>query len=58
MGYINSKRKTIRILRHPLWNDEHPEWIAAAGAAQTEYPGYQVDSVNPFMVLRRSGDCV
>lgn len=57
-GYVNSGRKTIRILRHPLWNNEHPEWIAAVTAAQTQYPNYQVDSVNPFMVLRRPGDCV
>lgn len=58
-GYVNSGRKTIRILRHPLWNDDHPEWIAAKTAAQTQYPDYQnVEPANPFMVLRRPGDCV
>jgi hypothetical protein len=60
VGYVhqNSRRRTIRILRHPLWNDTHPEWIAGVTAARSQYPGYQVDSANPFMVLRRPGDCV
>jgi hypothetical protein len=46
-GYVhqNRQRRTIRILRHPLWNDNH------------QYPGYQVEAANPFMALRRSGDC-
>lgn len=60
VGYVhqNSKRRTIRILRHPLWNDRHPDWKAAVAAAQGQYPNYRVESANPFMVLRRPGDCV
>ncbi|MFB2880682.1 DEAD/DEAH box helicase [Floridanema aerugineum] len=59
-GYVhqNQQRRTIRILRHPLWNDDHPEWMAAVANAQTQYPNYQVESANPFMVLRRPGDCL
>ncbi|MEH2210247.1 DEAD/DEAH box helicase [Nostoc sp.] len=59
-GYVhqNPQRRTIRILRHPLWNDEHPEWIAALADAQAQYPAYQVEPADPFMVLRRPGDCV
>lgn len=59
-GYVhqNRQRQTIRILRHPLWNDDHPEWMVAVADAQTQYPNYQVESANPFMVLRRPGDCV
>lgn len=54
----NPQRRTILILRHPLWQDDHPEWIAADAAAQTHYPGYEVKAANPFMVLRRPGDYV
>ncbi|MEH2229770.1 MAG: DEAD/DEAH box helicase [Nostoc sp.] len=59
-GYVhqNPQRRTIRILRHPLWNDDHPEWIAALADAQAQYPANQVEPVNPFMVIRRPGDCV
>lgn len=59
-GYVKqvSRQRSIRILRHPLWSDNHPEWIAAVAAAQGQYPDYQVQSANPFMVLRRPGDCV
>ena len=58
-GYVhqNPQRRIIRILRHPLWQDDHPEWIAAVADAQTLYTGYQVEPANPFMVLRRPGDC-
>jgi hypothetical protein len=58
-GYVKqvSRQRSIRILRHPLWNDNHPEWIAALAVAQGQYPDYQVEPANPFMVLRRPGDC-
>ncbi|MEG3907799.1 DEAD/DEAH box helicase [Microcoleus sp. w2-18bC1] len=58
-GYVhqNARRRTIKIIRHPLWNDDHPEWIAAVADAQTQHPGYQVEPANPFMILRRPGDC-
>ena len=58
-GYVhqNARRPTIKMIRHPLWNDDHPEWIAAVAIARSQYSGYQVEAVNPFMVLRRPGDC-
>jgi Lhr-like helicase len=57
-GYVhqNARRRTIKMIRHPLWNDDHPEWIAAVAIARSQYPVYQVESANPFMVLRRPGD--
>ncbi len=57
-GYVhlNSQRRAIRMMRHPLWNDNHSDWIAAVVVAQAQYPGYQVKPANPFMVLRRPGD--
>ncbi|MCC5637615.1 hypothetical protein LC593_17570 [Nostoc sp. CHAB 5844] len=60
VGFVHQspRRRTIRILRHPLWQDDHPEWIAARTAAETQYPNYEVSDANPFMVLRRPGDYV
>ncbi|MEH2425130.1 MAG: hypothetical protein V7K48_30775 [Nostoc sp.] len=66
-GYVhqNQKRQTILILRHPLWQDNHPEWIAseampsasyAYAKAQTDYRDYEVKPANPFLILRRPGD--
>ncbi|MEH2236915.1 DEAD/DEAH box helicase [Nostoc sp.] len=66
-GYVhqNPKRQTILILRHPLWQDDHPEWIAseampsasfANAKAQTPYCNYEVKPANPFLILRRPGD--
>jgi DEAD/DEAH box helicase domain-containing protein len=57
-GYILQKpgRKEIRIERHPLWQDDHPEWLAAHADASAQYPGYQVLDMNPFILLRRPGD--
>ncbi len=46
----------IAILRHPLWQDDHPRYRAAVAAAQQEYPGYEVRPANPFLVLRRPAD--
>ena len=52
------QRRTILIVRHPLWQDDHPEWIAARTAALAQHPNYQIIPANPFMVLRRPGDYV
>lgn len=59
-GYVhrNKKRQTILILRHPLWQDDHPEWLKAVENAENQYPGYKVNPGNPFMILRRPGDYV
>lgn len=58
-GYAhqNVGRGTIKMIRHPLWNDDHPEWVAAVAIARSQYSGYKVEAANPFMVLRRPGDC-
>ncbi|MHC5822664.1 MAG: hypothetical protein ACYT04_44220, partial [Nostoc sp.] len=56
-GYVRSGRLAkVLILRHPLWTDEHPEWIAAEEMARQQYTGYDVISANPFKVLRRPAD--
>ncbi|MEB3151752.1 MAG: DEAD/DEAH box helicase [Sphaerospermopsis sp.] len=59
-GYVhrNKKRQTMLILRHPLWQDDHPEWLKSVENAQNFYSDYTIKAGNPFMILRRPGDYV
>ena len=59
-GFIhqNPQRQTIRILRHPLWTDDHPDWITAISDACVHYPTHTIESANPFIALRRPGDYI
>lgn len=59
-GFVKKHKnsKEIRIMRHPLWQDTHPEWIAAVEDANQQYPNYAVNSANPMIALRRPGDYV
>jgi hypothetical protein len=51
-------RKNILILRHPLWNNDHPEWINASSIALSQYSGYNIIAGNPFILLRRPAEYV
>jgi hypothetical protein len=59
-GYIhkNKKHQSILILRHPLWQNDHHEWLKAVEDAKNKYPNYTVKDSNPFMIIRRPGDYV
>ncbi len=59
-GYVHTSaaRRQIAIVRHPLWEDDHPQWQAAHAAAAAEHPGYTILAANPFRTLRRPGDFV
>jgi DEAD/DEAH box helicase domain-containing protein len=59
-GFVhqNPQRQTIRILRHPLWTDDHPHWMTAIADANIQYPTHTVESANPFIALRRPGDYI
>jgi DEAD/DEAH box helicase domain-containing protein len=57
-GYVNVNRRRIRIERHPLWNDQHPAYIAARDAAQNQHPNFEVRATNPFRAVRRPPDCL
>lgn len=50
--------RAVLILRHPLWQDDHPSWLAAEAAARARYPGYTIKAMNPFRALRRPADCL
>ncbi|WP_206536255.1 helicase-related protein [Cyanobacterium aponinum] len=57
IGFVN-QRKQILILRHPLWTDDHPEWINASLIALSQYSGYNIIAGNPFILLRRPAEYV
>jgi len=59
-GYVHKHpmRQIIQIVRHPLWKNEHPEWLEAEKIAETQYPDYEILAANPFIILRRPGDYV
>jgi Lhr-like helicase len=57
-GYVHKSRQVIRVVRHPLWQEDHPQWLAAKMVAQAQYPDYEVQAANPFIILRRPGDYV
>ena len=59
-GFVHQsrQRQTVRILRHPLWTDDHPDWITAIADACVHYPTHTIESANPFIALRRPGDYI
>ncbi len=54
----NPRRKLIRIERHPLWTDEHPNYVAVEAALKEQYPHHNIKPMNPFMALRRPSEYV
>ena len=59
-GYVHTspKRLVIQLERHPLWQDDHPDWIAARALSQAQYPRHAIMPINPFRVLRRPADAL
>ena len=54
-GYINN-RLGVKIVRHPLWTDDHPIYRTAKSEASRQFPNYKISAVNPFEVIRRPSD--
>jgi Lhr-like helicase len=46
----------ILLLRHPLWTDDHPEYLTAKAAVETTHNGAKIRSANPFIGVRRPID--
>ncbi|HEC83813.1 MAG: hypothetical protein DRR08_12650 [Candidatus Parabeggiatoa sp. nov. 2] len=42
-GYVHQHLLRQIIVRHPLWQDEHPDWLTAKAKAQTQHPDYDLD---------------
>lgn len=60
IGFVlqNRRRRQVLILRHPLWTNDHSEWINAVALAQNQHSGYNIIPANPFRLLRRPADYV
>jgi DEAD/DEAH box helicase domain-containing protein len=56
VGLINTRRKVVLIVCHPLWTDTNPIWRTAQAAAAHKYHGFAVNMMNPFRALRRPTD--
>ena len=57
-GYVNPRSKVISIVCHPLWQADHPNWLAAQAVAKKDFSGYEVKQMNPFRLLRRPAEYV
>lgn len=53
-----NNRDKILIERHPLWRDEHPEYIEAYRMVQRQYPNHEIEPMNPYRAIRRPSDYV
>ncbi len=53
-GY--QRKQQILLMRHPLWQDNHPAWVDAVQIAREKYPAYEIQTGNPWLLLRRPGE--
>lgn len=60
IGFVHQhpRSRKVLILRHPLWTDNHPEWIAARNDALAQHSNFQINPGNPFMLLRRPAEYI
>lgn len=60
IGFVhqNLRSRKVLILRHPLWTNDHSEWIAAVNDALAQHPNFQIIPGNPFMLLRRPAEYI
>ncbi len=57
-GYVHQTESVVRLERHPLWTDTHPEWVVALQEVRSSLPNYTVLPLNPFMLTRRPANYV
>ena len=51
--YEHAAQRRIRILRHPLWTDDHPTYAAARQETEAQHGGREITALNPFETIRR-----
>ena len=51
--YEHNAMGVRRILRHPLWTDDHPTYAAARLEAAAKFRGRETAAINPFETMRR-----
>lgn len=55
-GYVNTRQKWLKIVRHPLWTDSHPVYQIAKAEAMHQFQDHAIGAVNPFEIIRRPAD--
>jgi len=61
-GFTNSSDRYNKawLLRHPLWTDQHPDWLTAREQLHQRegdrYPLDNIQALSPFRLLRRPGE--
>ncbi|MGQ9865612.1 MAG: DEAD/DEAH box helicase [Pseudanabaenaceae cyanobacterium] len=56
--WTGNRTKEVRIVRHPLWTNDHPQWQAVEAQVRQAYPNAEIRAINPFRILRRPGDAL
>ena len=51
-------RSKILVEIHPLWTNDHPQYVKTKQRLQTEHVGCEIMPMNPFRVIRRPTDYV
>jgi hypothetical protein len=54
--WTGNRGREVRIVRHPIWTDEHPIWQQTVEQVRQAYPQAHIQAINPFLTLRRPGD--
>ena len=54
--WTGNRQREVRIVRHPLWTNEHPIWRQTLEQVKQAYPQANIQAINPFLTLRRPGD--
>src|SRR5262249_47596418 len=57
-GYVYEGGRRVLIECHPLWQANHPAWLDAQAAAAGSHPGFSVEQMNPFRLLRRPANYI
>ena len=55
---VGGNRPKIRVEIHPLWQCDHPGYLATKQFLETKYPNADIAVMNPFCAIRRPTDYV
>ena len=46
------------VIRHPLWTDDHPDWLGSVEELRDLHGNVPVRAMNPFRIVRRPSDAL
>ena len=46
------------VIRHPLWTDDHPDWLSSVEELRDLHGNVPVRAMNPFRIVRRPSDAI